>query len=113
MSTKIEKPKKWYAGVTGLYIFLITVSFLAWLRLGVDTLRLFPAYIYPYPYIARGLGHVSFIPIIVFQIVVFASYLSSLFVDKGKYRYINLIAGICAVLWFIIVSVIMLVSILN
>ena len=103
--------KKWYRGVTGLYLILITLSFVSWLSLGSDTLKLFYAYIYPYPIVTKGFGDVSFIPISLLQIVVISSYLASLLI--GQYKYINIIAGMCAVLWFIIVSAIMLVSLLH
>lgn len=103
--------KKWYRGVTGLYLILITLSFMAWLSFGADTLKLFSAYVYPYPTMAKGFGDVSFIPIIIFQVVVISSYLASLFINKNKY--VNIIASVSAVLWFILVSSIMFVSILH
>ena len=82
-----------------------------WFNLGTDTLKLFYAYIYPYPIITKSIGNAFYIPIVLLQIVVISSYLASLFI--GHYKYTIFIARLCAVTWFIIISFVMLASILH
>ena len=95
--------KKWYGGVTGIYLILIIIFPLLWIQLGGA--EFFPdimvAYIYPYTYAEKGFDDSIFLPLVVFQFVVFASYIASVIVYSGKNRILNYFAGILATLWFV------------
>ena len=105
---------KWYGGVTGLYLILVIICSLNWIaQVGTE---FFPevlfAYLYPYELAERGLDSSSIIPIIIIQFVVISTYVASVVIYKSHNRAANIIAGVSAVLWFVIVSIIIFVSLL-
>ena len=112
MSIKDDKMKKWYEGVTGVYLILIIVFPLFWIQLGGA--EFFPgimfAYIYPYTYAEKGFDESIFLLLVVFQFVVFASYIVSIIVYRSKKRILNYFAGILAILWFVGVSFVFFIA---
>jgi len=112
MSIKSNKNRKWFGGVTGLYLILIIITPLIWFQL--TGTQFFPelmvSFIYPYTYAEKGFDDSIVWPIVITQFVVISSYVTSVFIYRSKNRALNYLAGFFAILWFIGTSFVFLIA---
>ena len=99
-------------GVLAVYLLLFFIVAVLWLS--VADLRYFPvlmfSYLYPYPRLIIASGSAWVWPVALVQALVLGSLLLSVGVAQGRSLVVNSIAGVIALLWFVAVSVMLVVS---